>query len=111
VLPVPVATGMGHAAAVLRGAWGAVRRRAPPSGLRRTAVYRHAQRVVPAGASAQAGGSSDAALWHANERLTAANEALGPAWAAAEALREAKQRAVAGSGGAMGWRLRPRVTL
>jgi hypothetical protein len=51
-----VETGMGHAAAVLRGAWGAVTRRAHQSGESRTAVYTQARRVGQAGARAQAGG-------------------------------------------------------
>ena len=45
---------MGNAAAVLRGAWGAVTRRAQHSASRRTAVYTPTQRVVHAVASAQA---------------------------------------------------------
>ena len=111
MLPVPVETWIGNAAAVLSGAWGAVTRRAPQSGYSRTAVYTHAQRVVQAVASAQAGGISDDALWHDNERLKAENDALWQAWAEAEERREAKQRAFAGSGGAMGLSLRPLVTL
>jgi hypothetical protein len=62
----------------------------------------HAHRVVQAVASAQAGGSSDDALWQEHERLKAANEALWQAWSEAEDLREAPQRAGAGSGAAMG---------
>jgi hypothetical protein len=67
--------------------------------------------VVHAVASAQAGGRSYAALGHANERRKAENAALWPAWSEAEELREAKQRALAGSGGARGLRLSPIVTL
>ena len=111
MLHVPVETWIGNAAAVLSGAWGAVTRRAPHSGSRRTAVYTHAQRVVQAVASAQAGGISDDVLWHANERLKAENAALWQAWAEAEALSEAKQRACAGSGCAMGLSLSQIVTL
>jgi hypothetical protein len=88
-----------------------VTRRAQHRGSRRTAVYTHAQRVVQAVASAQAGGSSDDALWQANERLKAANAALWQAWSAAEALSEAKHRACAGSGCAMGLRLSQLVLL
>ena len=76
VLHVPVETWIGNAAAVLSGAWGAVTRRAQHSGYSRTAVYMHAQRVVQAVASEQAGGISYDALWHENERLKAENEAL-----------------------------------
>src|SRR5262245_27244531 len=111
VVNVPVETWIGHAAAVLSGAWGAVTRRAHQSGSSRTAVYTHAQRVVQAGAREQAGGIRDDTLWHEHEPLKAENAARWQAWADAEALREAKQRACAGSGGAMGLRLSPRVTL
>jgi hypothetical protein len=111
VLHVPVETWIGNAAAVLSGAWGAVTRRAHQSGYSRTTVYTHAQRVVQAVASAQAGGISYDALWHENERLKAENDALWQAWAEAEALSEAKQRAFAGSGCAMGLSLSQIVTL
>ena len=93
MLPVPVETWIGHAAAVLSGAWGAVTRRAHHRGSRRTAVYTPARRVVQAVASDQAGGISYDALWHENEQRKAENAALWQAWAAAEALREAQQRA------------------
>jgi hypothetical protein len=85
-----VATWIGNAAAVLSGTWGAVTRRAHPSGYSRTAVYTPAQRVVQAVASAQAGGISYDALWQENERLKAENAALWQAWADAEDLSEAK---------------------
>jgi hypothetical protein len=111
VLHVTVATWIGNAAAVLSGTWGAVTRRAQQRGSRRTAVYTHAQRVVHAVASEQAGGISDDALWHANERLKAENAALWQAWSDAEDRRKAKQRAFAGSGCAMGLRLSQIVTL
>jgi hypothetical protein len=111
VLHGPVETWLGHAAAVLSGAWGAVTRRAPHSGSSRTAVSTPAQRVGQAVASAPASGSSDDALWPANERLKADNAALWQAWAEAEARREAKQRNVAGSGGARGLSLSPIMTL
>jgi hypothetical protein len=67
--------------------------------------------VVQAVASAQAGGISYDALWHENERLKAENDALWQAWSEAEDLSEAKQRDVAGSGGAMGLSLSQIVTL
>src|SRR5262245_40387359 len=102
VLNAPVETWIGNAAAVLSGAWGAVTRRAQHSGYSRTAVYTHAQRLVQAVASAQAGGLSYDAMWHENERLKAENAALWQAWVEAEELGEAKQRAFAGSGCAMG---------
>ena len=111
VVHVTVATWMGHAAAVLSGTWGAVTQRAQHSGDSRTAIYTHAQRVVHAVASAQAGGLSYDALWQENERLKADNAALWPAWAEAEELSEAKQRAFAGSGCAMGLSLSQLVTL
>src|SRR4029453_7695903 len=111
VLHVPVETCIGNAAPGLRGAWGAVTRRAQQSGYSRTAVYTHAQRVVQAVASAQAGGISDDALWHENERLKAENDALWQGGAEAEERREAKQRAFAGSGCALGLSLSQIVTL
>jgi len=67
--------------------------------------------VVQAVTREQAGGPSYDALWHENERLKAENAALGQAWADAEELSEAKQRAVAGSGCAMGFSLSQIVTL
>jgi hypothetical protein len=111
VLNVTVATWIGNAAAVLSGTWGAVTRRAQQSGYSRTAVYTHAQRVVHAVVSEQAGGISYDALWQENERLKAENEALWQAWSEAEALSEAKQRDFAGSGCAMGLSLSQIVTL
>ena len=111
MLNVTVETWIGNAAAVLSGAWGAVTQRAHHSGSSRTAVYMHAQRVVQAVASAQAGGISYDTLWHENERLKAENDALWQAWAEAEELSEAKQRACAGSGCAMGLSLSQIVTL
>ena len=111
MLNVTVETWIGNAAAVLSGAWGAVTRRAHQSGSSRTAVSMHAQRVVQAVASAQAGGISYDALWHENERLKAENDVLWQAWAEAEELRKAKQHACAGSGCAMGLRLSQIVTL
>jgi hypothetical protein len=102
VLKVTVETWIGNAAAVLSGTWGAVTRRAQQSGSSRTAVYSHAQRVVHAVASEQAGGSSYDALWQENARLKAENAALWQAWSEAESLSEAKQRDLAGSGCAMG---------
>jgi hypothetical protein len=57
----------------------------------------HAQRVVQAVASEQAGGISYEALWQA--------------WSEAEALSEAKQRNFAGSGCALGLSLSQIVTL
>src|SRR5215510_1365463 len=111
VVHVPVETWIGNAAAALSGAWGAVTRRAHQSGYSRTAVYMHAQRVVQAVASEQAGGISYDALWQENERLKAENAALWQAWAETEELSEAKQRAFAGSGCAMGLSLSQLVTL
>ena len=106
-----VATWIGNAAAVLSGTWGAVTRQAHQSGYSRTTVYTHAQRVVQAVASEQAGGISYDALWQEYERLKAENAALWQAWAEAEELSETKQRAFAGSGCAMGLSLSQIVTL
>ena len=80
MLHVTVETWISNAAAVRSGTWGAVTRRSHQSGSSRTALYRHAHRVVQAVASAQAGGISYDALWHENERLKAENEALWQAW-------------------------------
>jgi hypothetical protein len=102
VLHGTVETWIGNAAAVLSGAWGAVTRRAQQSGYSRTAVYTHAQRVVQAVASEQAGGISDDALWPENERRKAENEGVWPAWTAADQLPEAKPQEFAATGSAMG---------
>jgi hypothetical protein len=111
VLNGTVATWIGDAAAVLSGPWGAVTRRAHHSGYSRTTLYTHAQRVVQAVASEQAGGLSYDALWQENERLKAENAALWQAWSEAEELSEAKQRDLAGSGCAMGLSLSQIITL
>jgi hypothetical protein len=84
VLHVPVETWIGHAAVGLRGAWGAVTRRAQPRGDSRPAVYTQAPRGGQAVASAQASGISDDTLGHENERRKAENDALGQAWSDAE---------------------------
>src|SRR4029434_1401150 len=88
VLNVTVATWTGNAADVLSGHGGSVTRRQHHSGYSRTAVYAHAQRVVQAVASEQAGGISYDALWHENERLKAENEALWQAGGGAGDLRD-----------------------
>ena len=67
---------IGNAAAVLRGCWGAVTRRAHETGYSRTAIYHHAQRVEHAVVNERVGGVSDEALWADNARLRAENEAL-----------------------------------
>src|SRR5207244_10661301 len=96
VLNVPVETWIGHAAAALTGAGGAVTRRAQQSGYSRTAVYTHAQRVVQAVASEQAGGISYDALWQQKESLTAGTAAAWQAWSEPEDAQEGKQGNVAG---------------
>lgn len=67
--------------------------------------------MVQAVTNEQAGGISDEALWDDKKRLRAENEALWQAWSEAEALWEAKQRALVGSGCAMGLSLTQLVTL
>lgn len=67
--------------------------------------------MVQAVAHAQAGGLSYDARWHEHERLKAENDARWQAGAEAAELSEAKQRAFAGSGCAMGLRLSPIVPL
>src|SRR2546428_2197071 len=102
MLTLPVEQGIGNAAAVVSGAWGAVTRRSEQSGYSRTTIYTHAERVVQAVASEQASGISYEDLWAENERLKADKEALWQAWSEAADLSEAKQRELASAGSAMG---------
>jgi hypothetical protein len=111
MLTLPVEEWMGHAAAVVSGAWGAVTRRAEQSGYSRTAISQHAERVVQAVASEQASGSSYEDLWAEHERLKAENEALWQAWSETEDRRESKQRELASASSAMGLRLTQMVML
>ena len=111
MLRVAVDMWIGNAAAVLSGCWGAVTRRAHETGYSRTAIYHHAQRVEQAVVNEQVGGISYEALWADNVRLRAENEALWEAWAGAEPLPEAKQRAFAATGSAMGLSLGQIITL
>jgi hypothetical protein len=111
MLTLPVEAWIGNAAAVLSGTWGAVSRRARQSGYSRTILYQHAQRVVQAVFNEQAGGISYETLWEDHARLQAENEALWQAWAEAEELCEAKQRAFASASCAMGLSLTQIVTL
>src|SRR2546426_5649897 len=111
MLTLPVEEWIGNAAAVVSGAWGGVTRRAAQSGYSRTAIYQHAERVVQAVASEQAGGMSSADLWAENERLKAENEALWQAWSEVEDLSESKRRELASAGSAMGLSLTQIVIL
>jgi hypothetical protein len=111
MLTLPVEQWIGNAAAVVSGVWGAVTRRSEQSGSSRTAIYSHAQRVVPAVANEQASGISYEELWAENERLRSENEALWQAWSEAEELSEAKQRELASVGSAMGLSLSQIVVL
>src|SRR4029453_13127851 len=106
MLRVAVDMWIGNAAAVLRGCWGAVTRRAHETG-----YYHHAQRVEQAVVNEQVGGISYEALWADNVRLRAENEARWEAWAGAEPLPEAKQHAFAATGSAMGLSLGQIITL
>src|SRR2546426_4222807 len=72
MLRVAVGVWIGQAAAVLRGCWGAVTRRAPQTGVSRTSREHHAQRVAQAVGNAQAVGGSDAARATAAEGHEAA---------------------------------------
>src|SRR2546426_10946254 len=74
VLNVTVATWIGNAAAVLSGTWGAVTRRAQQSGYSRTAVYTHAQRVVHAVVSEQAGGVQYQGPWQKKQGAKAGKQ-------------------------------------
>ena len=59
----------------------------------------------------QAGERSYEELWAEHERLRTENQELWQAWAEAEDLSEAKQRALASAGSAMGLSLTQIVTL
>ena len=111
MLTLAVTEWIGNAAAVVSGVWGAVTQRSEQSGYSRTAIYTHAQRVVQAVANEQSTGLSYEALWAENERLRAENEALWEAWSETEDLSEAKQRALASAGSAMGLSLSQIVIL
>lgn len=111
MLTLAVEQWIGNAAAVLSGTWGAITRRSEQSGYSRTAIYRHATRVVEAVANEQAFGLSYEALWSEHERLRAENQALWQAWCEAEEISEAKQREVSACGSAMGLSLSQVVTL
>jgi hypothetical protein len=102
MLTVSVAEWIGKAAAVLSGVWGAVTRRSKHSGSSRTTLSVHAQRVVEAVANAPATGVSYEALGAANERLRAEHAALWQVWSETETRSEAKPRAFAAAGTAMG---------
>jgi hypothetical protein len=67
-LRVSVATGIGHAAAVIGGHWGAVSQRAAAVGCSREAMYQQSRRVAPAVAREQTGGPSDDALCNEHTR-------------------------------------------
>src|SRR5262245_32133662 len=102
MLTFPVEEWVSNAAAVLSRVWGAVTQRSAQSGYSRTAIYQHAERVVQAVATEQAGGMSYEELWAENERLKAENEALWQVWSEVEELSECKQRELASAGSAMG---------
>jgi hypothetical protein len=104
MLTVSVEEWIGKAAAVLSGVGGAGTRRSEQSGSSRTAISSHAQRVVEAVAHAQATGVSYEALWAENERLRAEHDALWQVWSETATRSEAKQRAFAAAGTAMGLR-------
>ncbi len=101
---------MSTAAAVLSGGWGAVTRRAQQTGVSRTAIYTHAQRVVRAVGHEQAGGLSSEGRWADHTRLRAAHEALWEAWAA-EQPAEATQQQCSATACALGLRLGQLITL
>jgi hypothetical protein len=111
MVSVKVDVWIGNAAAVLSGYWGAVTRRAQQTGLSRSSIYTHAQRVVQAVGNEQAGGLSYEVLWAENTRLRAENEALWEAWAAAEQPAEAKQQQFSATACAMGLSLGQIITL
>lgn len=106
----PVATWIGHAAAVLGGRWGAVSPRAQEVGCRRAAVYPQSRRVEPAVAREPSRGPRDDEVCAEHQRLRAEHEALWAVWIATEDLPEAKQQACAATGAAMGLSLTQIVT-
>jgi hypothetical protein len=111
MLTLPVEAWIGNAAAVVRGVWGAVTRRAEQGGYSRTAIYQHAERVVQAVGNEQATGISYEERWVENERLKAENEDLWQVWSQVEELSEPKQREFASAGSAMGLSLSQMVIL
>jgi hypothetical protein len=108
-LTFPVEAWMGQAAVGRSGVWGAVPRRAEPSGSSRTAIDQPAERVVQAVANAPAGGMSEEERWAEHERRKAEHAALWQVWSEGEARREGQHRALAAAGAALGVRLRPLV--
>jgi len=102
---------LGNAAAVWSRCWGGVTRRSDETGLSRTTIYKHAQRVEHAVENEAASGVDYETLWDDNQRLRGENQALWEAWAEAEGVPEAKQREFAATGSAMGLSLGQIVTL
>ena len=102
---------LGNAATVWSRCWGGVTRRSDETGLSRTTIYKHAQRVEQAVVNEAAGGVSYETLWADTQRLRAENEALWEVWAEAEGVSEAKQREFAATGSAMGLSLGQIATL
>lgn len=102
---------IGNAAAVFCGRWGAVSRRAHEVGCRREAMYKQARRVEQDVAREQASGPLYDEVLAAHQRLRAENQALWEDWDAAEALPEARQRALTATAAAMGLRLTQIVVL
>src|SRR6266849_2552612 len=107
----PVATWIGHAAAVVGGRWGAVSQRAQEVGCRREAVDPQSRSVEQAVAREPSCGPRDDEVGAEHQRLRAEHEALWAVWTATEDLPEAKQQACAATGSAMGVSLTQMVTL
>lgn len=102
---------LGNAAAVWSRCWGGVSHRSKETGLSRTTIYKHAQRVEEAVLNEACGGVSYETLWADNQRLREENAALWDAWSESEGVSEAKQREFAATGSAMGLSLEQIVTL
>ena len=98
----PVATWMGHAAAVLGVRWGAISQRAQEVGCSRAAVYQQSHRVEQAVLREQSHGPRYDEVCAEHQRLRAEHEALWAVWIATEELPEAKQQECATPGSAMG---------
>ena len=110
MLSLSVVTGMGNAAAVGSGQWGAVSRRAQEVGCSREAMSQQARRVAQAVGEERAGGPSREALLAEKQRLCEENRLLWELLAEAESLATAVRQQCAATAWAMGVSLGQIVT-
>src|SRR2546422_67220 len=108
---VSVGTGMGHAAAVGSGQWGAVSRRAQEVGGRREAMDQQARRVAQAVGEERAGGPRREALLAEHQRFGEEHRLLWERLDEAESLATAVRQQCAATAGARGVSLGQIVTL